>query len=88
MMMMLMEFRRCRGADWCISILLLLLWTSVLLSRAVVATTPVTLTTSTTKGRFQFVARHYFPAGYQAGTTQGVPDQYVCVCVGVALLLY
>jgi hypothetical protein len=35
-------------------------------------------------GRLQFVARHYFPAGYQAGTTEGVPDQYVFVlgCVG------
>jgi hypothetical protein len=73
---MMMESRR-RGGDWCIYIFLHL--TSVL-SRAVVST-PVT---TSTKGRFKFVARHYFPAGYQAETTQGVPDQYVIV----AALLY
>lgn len=24
---------------------------------------------------FDFVARHYFPAGYKIGTAEGVPDQ-------------
>jgi len=46
------------------------------------ATTALVLLATSTWGvvdaaSFDFVARHYFPAGYEAGTTEGVPDQYV-----------
>lgn len=41
------------------------------------------VTANAAAARLEFVARHYFPAGYQKGTTEGIPDQYVVVVSSV-----